>query len=180
VTDRSDAELVERVLSGGDEAAFRELYRRHSPMLFRLAMRLLGGSDPDAADVLQEAWCRAFGTLRRFSGHSSLRTWLAGVVVNCSREHIRARAQSRSIPPSGLASPTASPGRETEMDVRRALDALPDGFREVLVLHDVGGYTHDEIALILDIAPGTSKSQLSRGRRALRNELAATPSEERA
>jgi RNA polymerase sigma factor (sigma-70 family) len=180
VTDRSDADLVERVVSGGDEAAFRELYRRHSPILFRLALRLLGASDPDAADVLQEAWCRAFGTLRCFSGQSSLRTWLAGVVVNCSREHIRARARSRSVPSAGLASPTANPSRETEMDVRRALDALPDGFREVLVLHDVGGYTHDEIARILDIAPGTSKSQLSRGRRALRNELAATPSEEQA
>lgn len=180
MTDRSDAELVERVLSEGDEVAFRELYRRHSPVLFRLAMRLLGGRDPDAADVLQEAWCRAFGTLRRFSGHSSLRTWLAGVVVNCSREHVRSRAQSRSIPSAGRASPTAGPSRETELDVRRALDALPQGFREVLVLHDVGGYTHEEIALILDIAPGTSKSQLSRGRRALRNELAATPSEEQA
>ena len=180
MTDRSDAELVERVLSGGDEAAFRELYRRHSPILYRLAMRLLGSGDPDAADVLQEAWCRAFGALRRFGGHSSLRTWLAGVVVNCSREHVRARAQSRSIPAAGLASPTAGPSRETEMDVRRALAALPEGFREVLVLHDVGGYTHDEIALILDIAPGPSKSQLSRGRRALRNELAAPPSQEQA
>jgi len=91
--ERSDGELVERVLSRGDESAFRELYRRHSPVLFRLAVRLLGGSDPDAGDVLQEAWCRAFEGLRRFSGGSSLRTWLAGVVVNCSREHIRARAQ---------------------------------------------------------------------------------------
>ncbi len=178
MTDRSDAELLERVLSAGDEVAFRELYRRHSPILFRLALRLLGGSDPDAADVLQEAWCRAFGTLRRFSGRSSLRTWLAGVVVNCSREHVRARAQSRSLPSAGLASPMAGPSREAELDIRRALEALPQGFREVLVLHDVGGYTHDEIALILDIAPGTSKSQLSRGRRALRNELAATPSQE--
>jgi len=66
------------------------------------------------------------------------------------------------------------------MDVRRALDALPEGFREVLVLHDVGGYTHEEIALALDIAPGTSKSQLSRARRALRSELADAPSEEQA
>jgi RNA polymerase sigma-70 factor, ECF subfamily len=178
--DRSDLELVERVLSRGDESAFRELYRHHSPILFRLAVRLLGGSDPDAGDVLQEAWCRAFEGLRRFSGGSSLRTWLAGVVVNCSREHIRARAQSRSLPSAGLASPTASPSPEREMDVRRALDALPEGFREVLVLHDVGGYTHEEIALALDIAPGTSKSQLSRARRALRRELACAPSEEKA
>jgi len=172
--ERSDRELVDRVLSEGDEFAFRELYRRHSPILFRLAVRLLGGSDPDAGDVLQEAWCRAFEGLRRFSGGSSFRTWLAGVVVNCSREHIRARAQSRSLPSAGLASPPAGPSPEREMDVRRALDALPDGFREVLVLHDVGGYTHEEIALVLEIAPGTSKSQLSRARRALRTELAST------
>lgn len=178
--ERSDLELVERVLSRGDESAFRELYRRHSPVLFRLAVRLLGGSDSDAGDVLQEAWCRAFEGLRRFSGGSSLRTWLGGVVVNCSREHIRARAQSRSLPSAGLASPPAGPGPEREMDVRRALEALPEGFREVLVLHDVGGYTHEEIALALDIAPGTSKSQLSRARRALRSELADAPSEEQA
>jgi RNA polymerase sigma-70 factor, ECF subfamily len=178
--ERSDLELVERVLSRGDESAFRELYRRHSPLLFRLALRLLGGNDPDAGDVLQEAWCRAFEGLRRFRGGSSLRTWLAGVVVNCAREHIRARAQSRSLPSAGLASPTAGPSPEGEMDVRRALDALPEGFREVLVLHDVGGYTHEEIALALDIAPGTSKSQLSRARRALRSELADAPSEEQA
>ena len=178
--ERSDLELVERVLSRGDESAFRELYRRHSPVLFRLAVRLLGGSDPDAGDVLQETWCRAFEGLRRFSGGSSLRTWLGGVVVNCSREHIRTRAQSRSLPSAGLASPPAGPGPEREMDVRRALEALPEGFREVLVLHDVGGYTHEEIAVALDIAPGTSKSQLSRARRALRSELADAPSEEQA
>jgi RNA polymerase sigma-70 factor (ECF subfamily) len=178
--ERSDLELVERVLSRGDESAFRELYRRHSPVLFRLAVRLLGGSDPDAGDVLQEAWCRAFERLRRFSGGSSLRTWLAGVVVNCSREHIRARAQSRSLPSAGLARTPAGPSPERGMDVRRALDALPEGFREVLVLHDVGGYTHEEIALALDIAPGTSKSQLSRARRALRSELADAPSQEQA
>ena len=176
--ERPDQELVERVLSRGDESAFRELYGRHSPVLFRLAVRLLGGSDPDAGDVLQEAWCRAFEELRRFSGRSSLRTWLAGVVVNCSREHLRAKAQSRSLPSAGLASRPAGPSPESEMDVRRALDALPDGYREVLVLHDVGGYTHEEIALALDIAPGTSKSQLSRARRALRSELAGARSEE--
>ncbi|HXB53786.1 MAG TPA: sigma-70 family RNA polymerase sigma factor [Vicinamibacteria bacterium] len=180
MTDSSDRELVDRVLSFGDESAFRELYRRHSPVLFRLAVRLLGGSDADAGDVLQEAWCRAFESLRRFRGASSLRTWLGGVVVNCSREHIRARAQSRNLLSAGLAHPTVGPGREAAMDIRRALDALPEGFREVLVLHAVGGYTHEEIALVLDIAPGTSKSQLSRARRALRSELAATQSEEQA
>jgi len=177
--ERSDSELVERVLSRGDESAFRELYRRHSPVLFRLAVRLLG-SDSDAGDVLQEAWCRAFEGLRRFSGGSSLRTWLAGVVVNCSRELIRESARSRNLPAAGLANRPSGQSPEGEMDVRRALDALPEGFREVLVLHDVGGYTHEEIALALEIAPGTSKSQLSRARRALRSELASAPTEEQA
>jgi len=170
--ERSDLELVDRVLSKGDESAFRELYRRHSPILFRLAVRLLGKGDPDAGDVLQEAWCRAFEGLRRFTGGSSLRTWLAGVVVNCSREHIRSRAQSRSLPTAGLARPQPGASPERELDVRRVIDALPEGFREVLVLHDVGGYTHEEIALVLNIAPGTSKSQLSRARRAFRSGLA--------
>lgn len=168
MTESPDHELVDRVLSLGDEPAFRELYRRHSTVLYRLAVRLLGRGDPDAGDVLQEAWCRAFEGLSRFRGGSSLRTWLAGVVVNCCREHLRTRVLSRNVPSSGLRIVAADPGREAQMDVRRALAALPEGFREVLVLHDVAGYTHEEIASILQIQPGTSKSQLSRARRALR------------
>jgi RNA polymerase sigma-70 factor (ECF subfamily) len=168
VTESPDHELVDRVVSLGDESAFRELYRRHSTVLYRLAVRLLGRGDPYAGDVLQEAWCRAFEGLGRFRGGSSLRTWLAGVVVNCCREHLRSTVLSRNVPTSGLAAAAVDLGREVQMDVRRALAALPEGFREVLVLHDVAGYTHEEIAAILQINPGTSKSQLSRARRALR------------
>jgi RNA polymerase sigma-70 factor (ECF subfamily) len=172
VTEISDRRLVDRVLSRGDESAFRELYRRHSPALYRLAVRLLGGSDPDAGDVVQETWCRVLEAFPRYNGTSSLRTWLAGVVVNCCREHVRSRVQSRNIPPLRLVPTTPPMGREVQLDIRRALAGLPQGFREVLVLHDLDGYTHEEISTILGIAPGTSKSQLSRARRALRGELA--------
>jgi RNA polymerase sigma-70 factor (ECF subfamily) len=171
MSEASDQGLVDRVLLTGDESAFRELYRRHSPALYRLAVRLLGSNDPDAGDVVQEAWCRALEAFRRYSGGSSLRTWLAGVVVNCCREHVRSRAQSRNIPLPGPIATAPGLGREAQLDLRRALEGLPQGFREVVVLHDLGGYTHDEIATILGIAPGTSKSQLSRARRALRGEL---------
>jgi RNA polymerase sigma-70 factor, ECF subfamily len=171
VSDISDRDLVDRVLSRGDESAFRELYRRHSVALYRLAVRLLGGSDPEAGDVVQETWCRVLEAFPRYNGSSPLRTWLAGVVVNCCREHVRSRVQSRNVPTLGLVFKVNPLEQELQLDLRRALAGLPQGFREVLVLHDIDGYTHEEIATILGIAPGTSKSQLSRARRALRGEL---------
>ena len=78
--------LAERVMAGGDEAAFRELYRRHSPALYGLLLRLLGGREAEAQDLLQEVWIRAADRLASFRWQSSLRTWLCGIAVNCARE----------------------------------------------------------------------------------------------
>lgn len=162
-----DRELVERFLSTGEESAFRRLYRRHAPALFRFATRLAGGRE-DGEDLLQETWIRAAAALPRFRWDSALRTWLCGIAVHRWREVARGRAR-RSAPIPSFPETASAPGppAEAALDLERAIESLPTGYREVLVLHDLHGYTHEEIAGMLGVETGTSKSQLFRARRAL-------------
>jgi RNA polymerase sigma-70 factor (ECF subfamily) len=142
--------------------------------MFGVALRLLGGRETLAEEVLQTAWVRAAERLERFRGRSSLKTWLCGITVNCSREAVRKERRTPEQPldvQTVLVPPTRIYGAIPRVDLERALERLPVGYREVLVLHDVEGYTHGEIARILGIQEGTSKSQLSRARRAMRAEL---------
>jgi RNA polymerase sigma-70 factor, ECF subfamily len=156
-----DRALVAAFLATRGEQAFRALYRRHTPVIFGLARRLVG--DPDAEDVVQDTWMRAIAALAGFAWASSLRTWLCGIAVNCCRE--RWRQPLRFEEPPVIAQP-GDP--ESTLDVQSALGRLAPGYRAVVVLHDIYGYTHEEIAALLEVEPGTSKSQLARGRRALR------------
>jgi RNA polymerase sigma-70 factor (ECF subfamily) len=149
----------------GDEAAFVVLYRRYSPAVYGLLCRLLGPNRPDANDLLQETWIRAAPRLGTFRGDSQLRTWLMGVAVNCYREWRRRHGRDESVEPGDLSAETSG---ERDGDIRRVLAGMPDAFREILVLHDIEGYTHDEIARLLGIESGTSKSRLSRARQDFR------------
>lgn len=157
------------VVEAGDERAFRELYRRHSPAMYQLVLRMLGGSQPDAEDVIQEAWIRGVRKLGTFRWESSLRTWLSAIALNQAREVLRKRSRAPVTElPEGLELP-ARPTRDGErLDLERAIARLPAGYRSVLVLHDIEGFTHEEISRQLDIAVGTSKSQLFDARRAMR------------
>ena len=167
--DDAERAWVDRFLARGEEAAFRMLYRRHAEYLFRLAVRLCGGRRDTAEDALQEAWLRAAQLLPRFRWESRLRTWLGGIVVNCCREQRR-----RSAREVGEPSPEQPPGQAADLDLESAVLELPDGLREVLVLHAIEGYTHEEIGSLLGIAAGTSKSRLFDARAALRRRLGAT------
>lgn len=162
---------MRRLAEARDEAAFRALYARHTPVLYALACRLLGGEGADAEDVVQEAWMRAVRGLPDFSWQSSLRTWLSAIVVNCCRERWRARGIPLVEEPGTAASNEPDP--HLSLDLEAALASLPAGYRSVLLLHDLEGYTHEEIAQRLGVEPGTSKSQLSRARRAMRSLLGA-------
>lgn len=169
-----DRRAVEAFLERRDESAFDTLYRRLTPKLYGLALRLTGGDETEAAEVIQETWVRVIPRLPEFRWESSLSTWLCAFVVHGWREN--RRRSSREIDwTEGL--DTSVPGRpETPaaaIDVTRALDGLPAGYRTVLVLFGIYGYSHDEIAGLLGITAGTSKSQLSRARAALRRALAA-------
>ena len=117
---------------------------------------------------MQETWLRATARLHEFRGDASLRTWLAGFTINCCRE--RWRRREPEAPES--AEPAASEPIVERLDLEAAIAALPDGHREVFVLHDLEGFTHEEIAARLGIVPGTSKSQLARARAALRTRMA--------
>ncbi len=176
-----DRRLVARFVSGRDERSFSALYARHAGAVFALASRL-SGSAADGEDLLQDVWIRAAERLGSFRWESTLRTWLCGIVVHRWREierQRRRRPQTEELrgEPSDRGEGDAHPPL---LDLEAALRSLPDGYREVVVLHDVNGYTHAEIAVLLEIEEGTSKSQLARGRRRLRDFLGAQRQKENA
>jgi RNA polymerase sigma-70 factor (ECF subfamily) len=168
---KDDRTLVELFLRTRSDDAFSALYRAYAPVMYRLIVRLLGRAGADTEDALQDAWIRAAGQLERFRWESSLRTWLCGIAVNCCRERLR-----RGLPftgPEFQAESLAAPVRPWQsIDLERAIARLPSGGRVVFVLHDIHGYTHDEIGRLLDIESSSSRSQLVRARRALRAMLA--------
>ncbi len=137
--------------------------------MYLLVLRLLGRSGRHAEDVVQETWVRAVSALGGFSWRSSLRTWLLGIAVNCCREVLRSAGREAASAETPAVEPAGPPGQGPErIDLERAIRELPDGYREVFILHDLEGLTHEEIGGRLGIDAGTSKSQLSRARRALR------------
>jgi RNA polymerase sigma-70 factor (ECF subfamily) len=155
------------------DASFRALYDVATPAMFGFALRLAGGDHATAEDVVQDAWIRAINRSAAFSNDGSAVRWLNGFVVNCWRE--RRRSMMREEFSDALEQHAdASSHVWSELPVlERAVNALPDGFRTVLVMHDVEGYTHQEIAQHLGLDEGTSKSQLTRARRRLRALMSA-------
>ena len=176
--DRRAAEqrLVEDAQSG-DLAAFERLYRDNERRVFALCLRL--SSDPSLAEELtQEVFIRAWRKLSTFRGESAFSSWLYPLTVNValSERRSRLRRLMRVFPTEDVAAlerPQPPPAPETGFDLERAMAALPPGARAVFVLHDVEGRTHEEIATMLGLAPGTSKAQLHRARRLLREALAS-------
>jgi RNA polymerase sigma-70 factor (ECF subfamily) len=162
--------LAERFWRYGDESAFRALYRRQTPLLYRVAYRVVGNADR-ANDIVQDTWLRAAQGLPSFRWQSSLSTWLVGIAVNRCREEIR-RTPDEVLARDELPEPPArNPDPWQRLDLERAIAQLPEGYREILLLHDVEGYTHEEIAQALEIEASTSRSQLARARAAMRASL---------
>jgi RNA polymerase sigma-70 factor (ECF subfamily) len=175
--DPTDRQLAAMVLDSGDEAAFRELYRRHTPRLLAFLHRLLGRGQAEAEDVVQETWIRACAGLARFRWDSRFSTWLSGIGLNVARERQGKDGRTAGVQLERLPEPPGpEESREDRVDLERSIRLLPDGYRTVLLLHDVEGMKHREISRRLGISTGTSKSQLFNARRMLRSLLCA-PSE---
>jgi RNA polymerase sigma-70 factor, ECF subfamily len=170
VTAAGDRALAERLVRERDGAAFGELYRRHGAFLHALAVRLLDDA-AEAEDVVHDVWVRAVEGLPRFEWRSSLRTWLAGILLRRVREVARGAARDRPLDDGSPWPGPAPPDAATRVDLERAIRALAPGYRQVLLLHDVEGFTHEEIGDLLGIDAGTSKSQLSRARLQVRRAL---------
>ena len=171
--DLDDRELADRVISSGDEAAFRILYSLHTPIAYRFLLRLTGGNVVDAEDLMQETWLAATRGLAKFRWTSAFRTWLLGIALNQFRELAR-RKGWRLVgveEDSNAQTEITEPG--CRIDLERALELLPSGYRAILVLHDVEGFTHREIGEQLGISDGTCKSQLHEARKAMRRLLAS-------
>lgn len=170
-----ERDLVVRAAAGEAEAQ-RALYDAHVDRVYRLACRLAGDADL-ARDFTQDAFIRAFGKLREFRGDSAFGTWLHTITVSVALNGLRKvrRIHGREV---GMESAESLGGttRRADPDLRdrlhAAIDGLPPGYRTVFVMHDVEGFTHEEIGQALGIQPGTSKAQLFRARARLREELA--------
>lgn len=160
-----DRVLVSAYLKSRDETSFRMLYSRHAPALWNMAMKLAGGDKHLAEEIVQDTWMRALQGLDKFEWRSGLRTWLFKISINRWRE-IQRKKSAVALEDIHLSPEPYSIG---ENDTHKIVALLPEGYQTVLLLHDVEGYKHEEIALLLDIAPGTSKSQLHQARKAFRN-----------
>jgi RNA polymerase sigma-70 factor (ECF subfamily) len=167
--DLTDQELMARHAEG-DADAFGEVVRRHRDRLWAVALRTLG--DPDeAADAVQDALVSAFRASARggYRGDAAVTTWLHRIVVNACIDRVRRRRARPSVPTSPEDLDVPAPGdqtaaRETAIVIESALATLPFDQRAALVLVDLQGWSVDEAAAILEVAPGTVKSRCSRGR----------------
>lgn len=171
----NDTQLITRVVAG-DAAAERELYETYVDRIYRLAFRLAGDDDL-ARDFTQATFIRAFEKLGSFRGESSLSTWLHSIGVSVALNGLRKtkRLRNREAPMEeglmvGVTRRKADPDLKERL--ARAIDALADKYRTVFVMHDVEGYTHEEISGTLSIPIGTSKSHLFQARSKLRVALA--------
>lgn len=160
----------------GSVGAFEELYQLHAPRLYGLARRLVGPEEAD--DVLQEIFLTIYRKLALYRGDSALSTWLFRLGTNVCLDHLRSRATRSGRLNDALddefedgtgAGPIL--GVIARLDLERALDTLPPRARTVFVLHDVEGLEHQDVASLLGISSGTSKSQLHKARMRLRREL---------
>lgn len=172
----ADGELAEvEAAAEGDGRAFERLYRRHVDRVYGLACRM-AGSDR-AEELTQDVFVRAWRKLDTFRGDAAFGSWLYRLAINVIYGHLRheRRARSRRVE-SEIPLERARARRDPaaiRMDFDVAIERLPDGAREVFVLHDVEGYKHREIAELIGVTTGTSKSQLHRARMLLREHLEA-------
>ena len=165
----TDGTLLRRA-AGGDRVAFRSLHRRYERYVYWLARRMVGATS--AEDVAQEAWLRVHTKAGDLTDGDLFRAWLRSIVVRCCLD--RRRRRSAAVRGTGL--PEELPGGDAarptlRLDLERALQRLPRDMRLAVVLHDIEGMAHAEVAAALGISEEASRARLSRARRTLREHL---------
>ena len=176
--EQDDATLIAAV-KRSDPGSREALYHRYKRRVYGLALRIVGPID--AEEVAQEAFIRIFRGLPKFRGDAALSTWIYRLAVNAALSHRTRRGAARLPTEDGAADAVEAQAAEEPVRgdavlrarLERALVRLPTGYRTVIVLHDVEGLEHEEIASILSCHVGTSKSQLHKARARLREILAA-------
>jgi RNA polymerase sigma-70 factor (ECF subfamily) len=154
---------------------FEAIYREHHRRVYAIALRF--ARDPDSAEeIVQDAFVRAWRSLPSFNGNSRLSTWLHSVAVNAALDRVRRRSRAearldREVDLDRYADEVARAMHAADLDLERAVAALPDGAREVVILHYFEGYSCAEIAALLGVVEGTVKSQLHRARQLLKEAL---------
>jgi RNA polymerase sigma-70 factor, ECF subfamily len=162
----------------GDEAAVRKLYRAHLAKLHRHAARILGATDPDVEDVVQQAFLAALDGASKFDGRSSVQTWLFGIVtrraLDAARARYRRRRFSRLLASVGIGTNDAAAYQappdhayQTASELERTLSVLSPMQRVVFVLHDIEGYTFAEISGLTDVGISTLHGRLLAARKAI-------------
>lgn len=185
----AEGEAIRRA-QRGDSAAFERIYRLHSRRVYSLCLRMVG-NPAEAEDLAQEAFLQLFRKIHTFRGESAFSTWLHRLVVNV----VLMRLRKKAVPESSLEELTepdeesGGPRRDVgepdtvltgsidRVNLQRAVDQLPPGYKMVFVLHDVQGYEHNEIARLMGCSIGNSKSQLHKARMRLRELLQETERE---
>lgn len=170
----TDTTLIQRAIDG-DERAMRQLWSQHAPHIDAVVRRLVGNAD-DAVDIAQEVWIQIFRALPTYRGDSQFGTWAHRIAVNRTLNALRRTRRLAKIE-TDIDEETASVEHGSERallasSIEDAAARLSPGARTVFLMHDVEGYTHEEIAAELGITPGGSKSQLFKARAKLRKLLA--------
>lgn len=185
-TELPEAEAI-RLAQQGDAAAFERIYRLHNRRVYSLCLRMVGNT-AEAEDLTQEAFLQLFRKISTFRGESAFSTWLHRLAVNVVLMRLRKKTGSESSleevtepdeesggPRKDFGAPDLKlSGSIDRVNLRRAVEQLPAGYKAIFVLHDVQGYEHNEIADILGCSIGNSKSQLHKARMRLRELLHET------
>jgi RNA polymerase sigma-70 factor (ECF subfamily) len=182
-TEFNETDAIERAKQG-DAEAFQALYDRHKRRVYSLCLRMTANT-AEAEDLAQEAFLQLYRKIATFRGESAFSTWLHRLSVNVVLMHLR----KKSLPVVSLEETTQGVGEEDipkkdfgaddvalagsidRLQLQRAVDSLPPGYRTIFVLHDIEGYEHNEIAGIVGCSIGNSKSQLHKARMKLRDLL---------
>src|ERR1043165_3112937 len=168
---RTDFDLTQRA-AGGDMPAFEEIYQRHHRRVYSICLRMLQNAS-EAEDLTQDVFIQLYRKIGSFRGDSAFTTWLHRMTVNQVLMHFRKRTvkfektTEEGERPVQIVSGTSNPERMRIVDkiaLDNAIEQLPEGYKNVFVLHDVEGFEHEEVAKILGCSVGTSKSQLHKAR----------------